>query len=100
MTYDEYLFTVANEESVEIAQAVDKALRFGVDNHHPNKPELTNEVQLLTEYYQLQAVVEMLIERGQIKDLSDDKIKEIKDNKILAIEEYAKESRRVGRLVD
>lgn len=53
MNQEEYLLVCLMEESSEIAQAAAKSLRFGLDDTHPNRPTETNELDLLTEYYQL-----------------------------------------------
>lgn len=50
MTHSENLLIIAAEECVEIQQEIAKALRFGLQNHHPKKPELTNEKRIMQEF--------------------------------------------------
>lgn len=46
-------------------------MRFGMGNYHPNDPDkITNEQNIMTEYYQLVAVIEMLLHSGILNDLS------------------------------
>ena len=58
---------------------------------HP-KRNTTNEDEFLTEYYQLQAVVEKLQETGFISNLSDKEIEEIKQKKINKVNYYFERS--------
>lgn len=88
MTYNEHLLVVANEECTEIAQEVDKALRFGLNNYHPSEPSITNEHRILKEYYQLQAVMEMLFDQQILHNLPYHKIDEIKSKKRAAVADY------------
>lgn len=78
MTKSENLLVTLSEECAEVQQAVSKVLRFGRDNYNPATPQVTNELEVLTEYYQLVAVMEMLIESGVLKQLYGDEITEIK----------------------
>lgn len=81
MSEMEYLLATTAEEGAEVIQAATKAIRFGLQNHHPDRPEATNEAELLTEVYQLVAVVEMLQERGLVKTLPAEVIEGIKATK-------------------
>ena len=42
MTVYENLMVTAMEECAEIQKEISKALRFGINNHHPDEPEITN----------------------------------------------------------
>lgn len=53
------------EECGEILQAVIKGKRFGWDNHHPNKPNISNLRKLYDEIH-------------DVKEAFDDLVKEIK----------------------
>ena len=55
MNKKEHLMVVAMEECAEIQQAIAKSLRFGLQDHRPETPTMTNEQEILTEYYQLMA---------------------------------------------
>lgn len=60
MTKNENLLVTLMEECAELQQAVSKALRFGMDGSRPGSPERNNEHDIMVEYYQLVAVMEML----------------------------------------
>lgn len=99
MNMKEHLYTIVTEECAEVQQAVSKTLRFGKDNYAPNgSPEHTNEKQLLEEYYQLQAVMEMLFAANIINDLPSDEILQIKANKKKNVMSYMKASEYAGCL--
>ena len=53
MQESENLYVVAMEECAELQQALSKGLRFGMYNHHPDRPYQTNAQEVLQEYYQL-----------------------------------------------
>ena len=59
MTRDEHLYSIAAEESTEIAQRCTKALRFGGDEVQPGQ-SLNNRTRILQEYADLLGVLEML----------------------------------------
>ncbi len=98
MNSTENLFIVASEECAEIQQCISKTLRFGADDCHPDRPDSTNEIELLTEYYQLQAVIEMLQEKGALKTLSAEEIETIKVSKKAKVLKYAEYSKKIGLL--
>src|SRR5574344_877467 len=75
------LFVCLMEEAAEVQQAVSKLIRFGSNNHNPKTPEQTNSDDIMTEYYQLQAVMELLQEKGKLPVLSTEEIKYIKKDK-------------------
>lgn len=96
MTERENLYQVMQEECSEIIQATSKIIRFGEHNHHPNKPLVTNASELMTEYYQLQAVMEILQENNILPVLSEEEIVQIKDNKKAKVAAYAAMSVSLG----
>lgn len=98
MTRNEHLLTVVAEEAGEITQATTKIMRFGLDNYNPFKPEENNEDSLLTEFYQLQGMIEHLQEIGYLKTLSQEEIQKIKDSKILKVYHYMEEAKRAGTI--
>ena len=95
MNSTENLYIIALEECAEMQQCITKILRFGKDNHHPDRHE-TNERELLKEYYQLQCIMNTLFDNGIIKDLSEDEIQTIKSLKKNSITKYAKLSQELG----
>lgn len=100
MTYNEHLLVTASEECTEISEAIDKALRFGMYNYHPKTPSITNEKQILTEYYQLQAMFEMLFNNKILNNLSEDVIEAIKLNKKRAVIDHINKAKSLGTIAD
>ncbi|WP_207694161.1 hypothetical protein DOK67_0001893 [Enterococcus sp. DIV0212c] len=98
MRKNEYLALVAMEECAEIQQALSKAIRFGFDDHHPSRVDENNEEQMLTEFYQLTAMIEELQKQGIITCLSEEKIEVIKQNKIEKVYEFMAYSKQKGTL--
>lgn len=100
MTSIENLLTTISEECAEIQQAVSKALRFGLGNHIPGKPRETNETDILVEYYQLQAVVEMLQRNGTLRTPEPAVIQRIKDEKRRKVQDYQALSKDLDLISD
>ncbi|MGM0218146.1 hypothetical protein [Enterococcus sp. AZ126] len=98
MQKNEYLALVAMEECAEIQQALSKAIRFGFDDHHPSRADETNEEQLLTEFYQLTAMIEELHKQGIISGFTQEKIKQVKQDKIEKVYKYMDYSAEKGLL--
>lgn len=96
MTINENLLVVASEECSEISQAISKAIRFGMQNHNPYNNGTNNEYEILVEYYQLQAVFEMLVERGIVRKLTDDEIDTIVADKKAKVKHYEELSSSLG----
>ena len=94
-TYENVMVT-AMEECAEVQQAISKALRFGLDNTLPNEPEKTNRFQILEEYCQLQAVMELLMDRSALGLLKEEEINAIKTKKIKNVDKYQKYSIELG----
>ncbi len=100
MTRDENLLIVLMEECGELSQAVAKYLRFGPDAFHPNdEKKTTNSCQLLTEYHHIQAVMQMLIQRGILKDFDEETQKDIMNRKVANVLKYEMRSEQMGRIV-
>ena len=88
------LLIVAMEECSEIIQACSKAIRFGLDAHHPNKDKsVTHASEILVEYYQLQAIIEKLQKDGNMPYFNSDFIKRIKRGKLRKMEKYYEENK-------
>lgn len=100
MTKQEHLLTIAGEEAGEVVQAVAKVMRFGKENCNPDSAKDSNEETLLTEFYQLQAMIEHMQEEGILMTLSEDRIERIKSKKLEKVYHYLDESKRVGTLKD
>lgn len=98
MTREENLMVIAMEECAEIQQEISKALRFGVDNHHPNEPDITNGERILKEFHQLRAVMDMLIINRIIQPISESKQSEIYRDKVSAVEGWQEYSQEIGRV--
>ena len=98
MQKNEYLALVAMEECAEIQQALSKAIRFGFDDHYPSRPDETNEEQLLTEFYQLTAMIEELHKQVIISGFTQEKIKQVKQDKIEKVYKYMDYSAEKGLL--
>lgn len=97
MKKNEHICIVTMEECAEIQQDTSKLLRFGKGNHHPDS-DVTNGYHLMKEYYQLQAMIEMMVEHGIVDELPEEEIKNIKDNKKLKVNHYINYSRELGLL--
>ncbi|ALS03228.1 hypothetical protein ATZ33_00305 [Enterococcus silesiacus] len=98
MRKNEYLTLVAMEECAEIQQALSKAIRFGFDDHHPSRADETNEEQILTEFYQLTAMMEELQKQGIIESFTQAKIDQVKQDKIEKVYKYMDYSVKKGLL--
>lgn len=96
MTVKENLMLVAMEEADELSKELSKSMRFGIDNYHPEKPEETNETKLLTEFYQLVAMIEHLQDMGYIGDFSEEEIDRVKIGKIQKVYHYMEVSKDLG----
>jgi len=64
MNKTEYLLTCLMEECAEVQQIASKCMRFGLDNHHPSNPNVTNATELQRELIDLDAIKFMLAEEG------------------------------------
>lgn len=100
MTTKENLLVTAMEECSEIQQAISKSLRFGLDNYHPADPQNSNVQQILTEYYQLEAVMEMLMDYGILPRVPKWERTRIKTNKAEKVNKYLELSRDLGLVSD
>lgn len=88
MTYSENLLIIAAEECVEIQHEIAKASRFGLQNHHPEKPKQTNEKRIMQEFEQLCAVMDMLADEGIILPLSDEERDAVHEEKVRAVKSW------------
>ena len=89
------LFIIAMEESAEIAQACSKAIRFGLNSYDPKNTNKTiHKDEILTEYYQLQAIIEELQFNDALPYYSYHHINKIKKNKINKINRYTNKEKK------
>lgn len=91
MNKTEYLLSVLTEEGGEVIQAATKAVRFGLDSHHPQR-DTTNETDLLVEFNQMVAVMEMLYKEGIVRRLSPAKESEIRRKKKAMVSSFMQEA--------
>jgi NTP pyrophosphatase (non-canonical NTP hydrolase) len=63
MNLNEYLLTCLNEECLEVAKSVDKALRFGLDDIGPGHKSCNLE-EIAQELDDMQGVLELLKDNG------------------------------------
>ena len=90
MDKTEHLLTCLAEECAEIQQAVTKALRFGVDDGHPEK-STTNAQDIAKECVDIVAVIEMLEDEGILEKVGTMRALNEKKIKVLHYMEYAKQ---------
>lgn len=96
MRANENMLVVAMEECAEIQKEISKALRFGVNNYHPDEPEISNGLRIMREYHQLRAVMDRLVISRTIPGVSEEKAHEIYRSKIDDLEKWEKYSRSIG----
>lgn len=101
MTVLENLLVCVGEECGEIQQEASKILRFGPNNKRPNcNKEDTNAEALLVEFYQLEALIEMLQEEQVLPIYNRTDINCIKRNKKNKVDYYVKKSKEFGRITE
>ena len=87
------------EECAEVSQALSKCLRFGFNSYNPMEPKFNNIQEALNEYYQLVAMMELLLTETGLQDVySKDDVEQIKDNKIKKFKSYQEVSKKLGYL--
>lgn len=89
MNKTEHLLTCLAEEAAEIQQAACKALRFGLDDGHPERTT-TNAQDIAKEFIEIVAVVQLLEAEGAIEKLGNIEAIKEKKAKILHYMDYAK----------
>lgn len=87
------------EECAEVSQALSKCLRFGFNSYNPMEPKFNNIQEVLNEYYQLEAMMELLLTETGLQDTySKDTIEQIKNSKIEKFKSYQEVSKKLGYL--
>jgi NTP pyrophosphatase (non-canonical NTP hydrolase) len=91
MNIKEHLLACLAEECCEVGQMANKSLRFGLDDSHPEKPEIgTNLERLIDELNDLDTVILVLEEENIIpKNWRDYKKRSAKLKKIAHYTEHA-----------
>lgn len=96
MKTEECLLVTAMEECAEIQQEISKALRFGVESHHPDNSEMTHGKLIMKEFYQLRAVMDMLVVKRIIPPISEFEQNQIYRDKWAAVEKWEAYSKSIG----
>jgi len=92
MNREEYLLDCLSEECAELSQVASKSMRFGLENIVPKSEEKKhNSDDLITEYLQIVAVVEMLQEMGVLPSIDYRKAANIKKKKKEKVEFFMKQ---------
>lgn len=94
----ENILVTVSEECAEIQQAVSKALRFGLENHHPSNPNVTNADDILSEFIQLQALIESLQQYGKLPTWHNSTVQSMKNDKIRNVAKWQEVSFECGTL--
>ena len=94
MTEQDHILVCLMEECSEVSKDVCKALRFGLGDADPSNG-VNNRLRIATEWAEVVAVGEMLIELGAIEDLRSEKFISDKREKVLRYMEYARNCGKV-----
>lgn len=93
----EYLLTCLAEEAAEVVQACSKALRFGLEDVHPEK-HISARTVIVAELNDMAAVIEMLIDDGAFTGPLNNRA--AMDAKIAKVEKFMGYSRECGTLIE
>ena len=99
MNLSENLLTTLSEEAGEIVLHTSKALRFGLHDGYPGS-ETTNAQDIVKEIEELNAVYEMLVDKGCLPRLSVSSIEKIRNSKKARVRERQGYSSDLGTLED
>jgi len=87
----EHLLVCLIEECAEVQKAVSKALRFGLDDHAPDNPTITNDIDIANECVDLLAIIEMLRDENIIPSQNTSQMLQAKKDKVAKYMKYAEE---------
>lgn len=97
---DANLYLVAIEECSEVQKELSKLLRFGRSDYCPEiGKNMTNDVNAVTEFYELCAMIEYLQNNDLLPKFSDGEIEAIKQKKISKVLHYAEYSKQKGTIL-
>jgi NTP pyrophosphatase (non-canonical NTP hydrolase) len=100
MTIRQYFLLKLIEECAEVAHVAAKQMQFGGYGTHPRKVEEgTNRSHLRNEINDLLAVIDILVERDEISNITSRDLEAAKDAKRKKINKYLSQSEKLG-LVD
>lgn len=99
MNRTEHLLQSLSEEGVEVAKAVSKALKFGLQDGYPGMPT-TNAQDIVTEAQEFIAVLEILEDEGIVEKLPDHEKEDIKKAKKERLSTWMGYAREKGTLED
>lgn len=94
----EYLLVCLAEEAGELAHECHKALRFGLNDHHPDAPAGTNAERIVTEYAHVVYLYNRLCSRQDIPEATEDEMTDIHIRKHARFTKYMQYARQVGQL--
>jgi hypothetical protein len=95
MNRTEHLLWLISEECNEVGQRASKAARFALDEIQPGQP-LDNADRIMQEWYDLRAVMEMMVEEGLLKPWANER--ETIDAKKAKVEKFLGYSAACGTL--
>ena len=96
MNRQEHLLVILSEECAELSKEASKALRFGLNDHEPEKIE-TNAQRIVAEFNDLFAIIGMLKDIGSLDEKELVNIKSIEAKK-KKVEKWLNYSQSVGTL--
>lgn len=93
LSREQHLLIILSEECAEVQHKVSKALRFGLDDHEPEK-SITNAEEIAKELGDISGVLAMLVEENILPTISSSHI----TNKKIKIEMFLNYSKTRGTL--
>lgn len=97
MTVQQYFLLKLAEECAEVSQQALKQAQFGKDHSHP-KIEVVNAVKLRQEVNDLLAVLDCLMDIGELPEIAPYTLIQEKGKKKVKLLKYLNESRELGHV--